>query len=121
MTEADSIRVDRWLCAARVYKSRTQAQTACEAGHVRINGVVVKPAALVRVGDEVAARPPRGVVVLEVLGIEAKRQSPGRARELFADHSPPSAPHDDLGWVAPRRKGRPTKSDRRALERLRRP
>jgi ribosome-associated heat shock protein Hsp15 len=120
MAPPDSVRVDRWLCAARIYKSRTLATQACDAGHVRVNGTAVKPSGLVRVGDEVAARAPRGPVVLRVVVLEQKRQSPARARELYEDHSPPAPSRDEYFWTRPQRKGRPTKAERRATDQLRR-
>jgi ribosome-associated heat shock protein Hsp15 len=115
----DSVRLDRWLFAARIYKSRTLAQTACTGGHVRLNGAPVKPSHGVRVGDEVQADAPRGTVILEVRALVEKRVSPAAARELYVDHSPPPPPREPR--VAPRARGagRPTKADRRATERLR--
>jgi ribosome-associated heat shock protein Hsp15 len=114
----DSIRIDRWLCAARIYKSRTSAADACHAGHVRLNGAVARSSHAVRLGDRVEARAPRGQVVLEVLALADKRLSPPKARELYADHSPPPPPREER--VAPRSRGagRPTKAERRALGRL---
>jgi len=118
MNAGSTVRVDRWLCAARIYKSRTLAREACVAGHVRVNGTSVKPSAPVRVGDEIKSHLARGPVVLMVLGLEEKRQSPARARELFEDRSPPAPPPEDR-VLRPRRKGRPTKADRRAVDRFR--
>jgi ribosome-associated heat shock protein Hsp15 len=114
----DSIRIDRWLCAARIYKSRSSASDACQGGHVQINGVVARPSQPVRIGDRVVALAPRGKCVLDVIAIAEKRQSPPRARELYTDHSPPPPARDER--VAPRLRGsgRPTKADRRALGRL---
>jgi ribosome-associated heat shock protein Hsp15 len=116
----DSVRVDRWLCAARVFKSRTLAHKACNSGRVRVNGVAVKPSAPVRVGDQVSADAPRGPLLLEVLDLAEKRLAAPRARMLYADHSPPAAARDDFLVQPISRKGRPTKADRRALELLRR-
>ncbi len=115
-----SVRIDRWLCAARIYKSRTQAQEACHGGHVKINGTSVRASHTVKVGDRVTAHPPRGPVILDVLSLEEKRQPPPRARELYRDLSPPPPPREE--FVAPRARGagRPTKAERRAIERLRR-
>jgi len=118
MDEGSTVRVDRWLCAARIYQSRTLAREACVAGHVRVNGTSVKPSASVRVGDEIRSHPPRGPVVLVVMDLEEKRQSPARARELYEDRSPPAPPPEDR-VLHPRRKGRPTKAERRAVDRLR--
>ena len=114
-----SVRIDRWLCAARIYKSRTIAQRACEAGDVRINGAKVRPSHVLRIGDEVRAEAPRGTMLLRVLGLADRRQSPPRARELYEDHSPPAPPRDERVGARLSGSGRPTKSERRQLDRLR--
>lgn len=116
---SESIRVDRWLCAARLFKSRTQAHDACEAGHVRINGNSVRASHGISVGDELRAHAPRGLVILKVLKLADKRLSAPLARELYEDHSPPPPPKEELVAVRDRGAGRPTKADRRALERMR--
>lgn len=115
-----STRIDRWLTAARWFKSRSQAQDACEAGHVKVNGVPAKSSRTVQVGDKISAHAPRGVVVGVVQEIEHKRQSPARARELYDDQSPPVEDRDGgyVGIIRRRGLGRPTKADRRAIERL---
>lgn len=118
LSSAASVRIDRWLCAARLYKSRTVAQEACTAGHVRVNDQTVRSSYALKIGDEVRALAPRGPVVLEVLALADKRLPPPRARELYADHSPPPAPKEPPVAVRERGAGRPTKADRRALERL---
>jgi ribosome-associated heat shock protein Hsp15 len=114
-----SVRIDRWLCAARIFKSRTLAQKACDMGHVRVGDRAVHSSYGVRTGDEIRAEAPRGAVVLIVLALADKRQSPPRARELYEDRSPPPPPRDERVGVRARGAGRPTKADRRALERLR--
>lgn len=113
-----SVRIDRWLCAARIYKSRTMAQDACIAGHVRVNDQSVRASYAVKIGDEVRAFAPRGPLVLEVRALADKRLAAPLARELYADHSPPPAPKEPPLAVRERGAGRPTKADRRALERL---
>jgi ribosome-associated heat shock protein Hsp15 len=115
----DSVRIDRWLCAARIFKSRTLAQKACDAGHVCVSARRVGASHAVRVGDEVRAEAPRGLVVLQVLALADKRQSPPKARELYEDHSPPPPPREERVGLRARGAGRPTKADRRAIERLR--
>ena len=115
----DSVRLDRWLCAARVYRSRTQATQACVGGKVRVNDDSVKPHHALRVGDRVRAQSERGLRLLVVLGLAEKRLSPALARELFEDHSPPPPPRPA---PVPRRDpgaGRPTKRERRKLDRFR--
>ncbi len=119
MVDDSSVRIDRYLCAARVFKSRTLAQEACSASHVKLNGKNARPSAPVRVGDRIEARAPRGQVVLVVVMLADKRLSPPQARELYEDHSPP--PEDKHEGTAERERGmgRPTKSDRRKMERFR--
>jgi ribosome-associated heat shock protein Hsp15 len=114
----DSIRIDRWLCAARIYKSRSLATDACIGGHVQVNGAIVRASHMLRPGDRVVAHAPRGQCVLDVLALAEKRQSPAKARELYADHSPPPPPREERFAPRLRGSGRPTKADRRALGRL---
>jgi len=116
---AAQTRIDRWLAAARVFKSRSLAQEACEAGHVRINDAHAKPSQLVKIGDEVRAFGPRGPLVLQVKGLADKRLSAPLAQLLYDDHSPPPPPKEERVAVRERGAGRPTKADRRALSRLR--
>ena len=113
------VRIDRWLTAARVFKSRTLAQAACEAGHVRVNDLHAKPSQPVKIGDEVRALAPRGQLVLVVKGLGDKRLSAALAQLLYDDHSPPPPPKEERMAVRDRGTGRPTKADRRALSRLR--
>ncbi|CAN5510564.1 hypothetical protein BH23ACT9_BH23ACT9_15070 [soil metagenome] len=117
----DSIRVDRWLWAIRMYKTRTASGEACKAGHVAINGAKVKPSAAVSVGDRVEARVgdrQRGVEVLQII---ETRVGAERAAECYVDHSPPPPPKDPaamLEGIRDRGLGRPTKRHRREMERL---
>jgi ribosome-associated heat shock protein Hsp15 len=119
MTVTGQIRIDRWLTATRIFKSRSLAQQACDAGHVRINDAQVRSSNLVKIGDEVRAFAPRGTVVLLVKGLAEKRLSAALAQLLYEDHSPPPPPKEERVAVRERGAGRPTKSDRRATERLR--
>jgi len=114
----ETMRVDVWLWAVRVVKSRSLATDACKGGHVRVNGRPAKPAAPIRVGDRVEAHVAERDRVLEVVHLIAKRTSAPLAAECFVDHSPPPPPRE---YVAPlfRRDpgtGRPTKRDRRRLD-----
>jgi ribosome-associated heat shock protein Hsp15 len=115
----DSIRLDRWLCAARIFKSRTQAHDACEEGLIEVNGGEARASRAVRVGDEVQARAPRGFLVLRVLKLADKRLGAELARELYEDHSPPPPPREEPVFARDRGAGRPTKAERRAIDRLR--
>ncbi len=116
---SEGVRIDRWLCSARMFKSRTQATDACVAGHVKLAGVSVKASHVVRVGDRLVVDCPRGVLELEVLGLGEKRLSAQLAQQLYLDHSPPPAPKDPFFGDRDRGAGRPTKRDRRDLEALR--
>ncbi|MQY16002.1 Heat shock protein 15 [Streptomyces sp. RB5] len=122
MTEgAATARVDAWVWAVRLTKTRAMASTACRAGHVKVNGERVKPAQPVKPGDEVRvfhAGRERKVVVSRVI---RKRVGPTVAAECYVDHSPPPPPRAEIPVIAVRDRGagRPTKRDRRDLERLR--
>jgi len=113
------VRLDRWLVAARIFKTRGDAQVACTGGKVKLNGSAVKAGHDVKRGDEIRAEAPRGSLVLIVRDLGEKRLSAPLARELYEDHSPPPPAKEELIAVRDRGAGRPTKADRRALERLR--
>lgn len=118
----DSTRVDKWLWAVRAYPSRTAATDACQGGHVRVNGSPAKPATPVKVGDRVVVKGHGPERLLEVVRVIDKRVGAPIAAECFVDHSPPP-PAPEM--VAPlltrdRSTGRPTKKDRRQIDRFRR-
>jgi ribosome-associated heat shock protein Hsp15 len=115
----DSVRIDRWLCAARIYASRSQATDACSAGQVTLNDAVVRPSHTVRIGDAISAHAPRGFVVLKILKLADKRLGPPLARELYEDRSPPPPPREELFPARERGAGRPTKQERRRMVRVR--
>ena len=106
----------------RLVKTRSLAATACRGGHVKVNGRTAKPAHPVRVGDRVEAHLADRERVLEVARVIDKRVSAPIAADCLVDHSPPAPPRE--AYVPPlfRRDpgaGRPTKKDRRQLDRLR--
>jgi ribosome-associated heat shock protein Hsp15 len=118
----DSIRVDKWLWAARVFKTRSLASTACDGGKVDVNDQAAKPARKVRPGDRIVVTLPRGRRrILKVIALGDRRGSPEVARALFEDLTPPEPPRPRQP-LPPRREpgaGRPTKRERREIERLR--
>ena len=120
MASAGTVRVDRWLWSVRVYRTRTTAASACRGGHVKINGRTAKPAATLEPGDRVSALVGRRAYDLEVVRLIEKRVGAPTAAECYVDHSPPlperTAP-DDQGRRE-RGAGRPTKRERRQLDRL---
>jgi len=116
----ESARLDQWLWAVRIYKTRSSATAACRRGQVRLNGSPAKASAMLRVGDQVEARLDGGERLLEVAQVIAKRVGAPQAASCVVDHSPPPRGRDDTVLPRPRGAGRPTKKDRRDLDRLRR-
>jgi ribosome-associated heat shock protein Hsp15 len=116
----ETARVDAWLWAVRFYKTRSLATAACRAGHVRVNGERVKAAQAVRAGDEIRVRTDREHTVI-VRGILTKRVGAAIARAAYDDKTPPLPPRVETAApvVRERGAGRPTKRDRRELNRLR--
>jgi ribosome-associated heat shock protein Hsp15 len=118
----DSVRIDKWLWAARVFKTRSLATDACDGGKVDVNDQAAKPAKLVRPGDAIKVTLPQGRRrILKVLAVDDRRGSAQVAAKLFEDHSPPAPPRTRLApppFRAPGA-GRPTKRQRRDLDRLR--
>lgn len=122
MTDATtSARVDAWLWAVRVYKTRSAATTACRAGHVRVNGERAKAAQPVRPGDELRVRIQGFDRILVVKKPIAKRVGAALVAESVDDRTPPPPPRESMPFVPVRDRGagRPTKRDRRDIEKLR--
>ncbi len=121
MSQPESTRVDRWVWAVRLAKTRSEATTACRGGHVRVNGKPIKPASPVRVGDEVRVMRAGRERIVEVTKIIEKRVGAAVAAECLIDRSPPPPPREFVAPVAVRERGsgRPTKKERRQLDRLR--
>ncbi|PJE98010.1 RNA-binding protein [Streptomyces carminius] len=122
MTPAEgSVRIDSWIWSVRLTKTRSAAAAACRAGHVRINGERAKPAAPVRSGDEVRLRHSGHERIVVVKRLVRKRVGAPVAAECFVDNSPPPPPPEYTAPAARRERGagRPTKRERRDLERLR--
>jgi ribosome-associated heat shock protein Hsp15 len=118
------VRVDRWLWAARLFKTRSLASRACGSGHVKCNGSSLKAAKPVRPGDRLEVLTPGGPRIVVVVALADKRGSAAVACTLYEDHTPviPKAEEDRSSGGAGGRErgmGRPTKRDRRELRRLR--
>ncbi len=122
MASVESVRVDIWLWAVRLYKTRSAATTACRGGHVRVNRIAAKASTPVKVGDRIEAFVERERI-LEVVRLIDKRVGAAIAATCLIDRSPPAPVIRRLPRVAVREKGagRPTKRERRELDRLRRP
>jgi ribosome-associated heat shock protein Hsp15 len=117
----DKARVDRWLWAVRLVKTRSGAAQACRAGHVQVNGARAKPAAPVKAGDTVRLRVGDRERVVEVVRLLETRVGAELAATCLIDRSPPPPPRDPLArqGYRPAGAGRPTKRQRRDLDRAR--
>ncbi|SEF11186.1 RNA-binding S4 domain-containing protein [Streptomyces sp. Ag109_O5-10] len=117
----ENVRIDSWIWAVRLIKTRSLGATACRGGHVQVNGERVKPAHSVRVGDEVRLRHEGRERVVIVKRLIRKRVGAPVAAVCYIDNSPPPPPREAFSplGIRDRGAGRPTKRDRRELERLR--
>jgi ribosome-associated heat shock protein Hsp15 len=116
----DETRIDRWLCAVRLVKTRPLATRLCEGGHVLANGSPAKASTKVRAGDRVEALIAGRKRVVEVVRPIESRVGATVAATCYVDHSPPVVPEAGPDIMVMRGKGRPGKRLRRELERLRR-
>ncbi len=117
----ESVRIDKWLWSVRLYKSRSLATEACHAGHVKIGGSSVKPSREVRAGEQITVFVARVHRTVKVLALLDERVGAKLVNQFVEDLTPaeeyvrgrrePSI-HFPMGFV------RPTKKQRRQLERL---
>ncbi|MGW0044329.1 RNA-binding S4 domain-containing protein [Rhodococcus sp. NPDC003348] len=121
MSESSGVRLDSWVWSVRLFKTRSAAAAACRSGHVRVNGVSAKPAQLVRVDDEIRMRVGGRERIVVVTRLVRKRVGAPEAALCLIDKSPPPPPREVLLAVPQRDRGtgRPTKRERRELNRLR--
>ncbi|MBO1804454.1 RNA-binding S4 domain-containing protein [Leucobacter ruminantium] len=117
---SETVRLDSWVWAVRLAKTRSQATAACRAGHIRVNGKPAKAAQAVRIGDEVRSRLHEQERVYRVTGLATRRGSATEAAKHYEDLTPPPPPRVErpAAVVRDRGAGRPTKKDRRDLEKL---
>ena len=123
-------RIDQWLWAARLFKTRTMANQACRGNRVQIAGKTVKPAHALQSNDVVCIKQPPIVRQYLVKNLAIKRVSAALARELVEEITPAAeleklalARRDPLGLIFAHREkgsGRPTKKERRELEEMQR-
>jgi ribosome-associated heat shock protein Hsp15 len=127
MSDIERMRLDIWLDVACLLPTRSQARRAIDAGHVRINGERAKPAHSVQVGDEIELRFPGRVRTFVVNGLRERHVPRIEARTLYEDTTPAPTPEQietrramrAVRVLRPAGSGRPTKRDRRRLDRLR--
>ena len=116
---ADDTRIDRWLCAVRLVKTRPMAAQLCDGGHVRVNGNPAKPSTKVRAGDVVHALIAERERIVEVVRPIETRAGAPVAATCYIDNSPPPVVREIApGIMAVRGQGRPSKQLRRKLERM---
>lgn len=120
----DEVRIDKYLWAIRIYKTRTEATDACKGGKVRVNGADTKPSKTVKVGDTIVARKGAVVYTYKVLQLIDKRQG-AKLVPNYAENLTPAeelaklrAPVETFFLKRDRGAGRPTKKDRRQMEDL---
>ncbi len=120
------VRVDKWLWAARFFKTRSIAAEAVDGGKVQVNGERAKPAKSVKPGDEVRVRIGPYEHTVTVTGTAERRGTAAEAARLYTETDASRAARERLHWqltaAAPAmepEKGRPTKRDRRDLDRFR--
>jgi ribosome-associated heat shock protein Hsp15 len=120
------VRVDKWLWAARFFKTRSLAGRACELGRIESNGQAVKPAREVRVGDLLRIKNPSGEFQVEVLGLSEMRGPAPVAQKLYRETEESrelrlklAEERKTMPRIESTREGKPSKRDRREIARLR--
>jgi ribosome-associated heat shock protein Hsp15 len=121
------MRIDKWLWAARFYKTRSIASAAVDGGHVELNGERAKPAKQIRVGDELRVRIHQFTHVVHVRGVAERRGPAAEAQRLYEETEESKRERERLAEqrrLAPtpayEEGGRPTKRDRRDMSRIKR-
>lgn len=124
MSKDNKVRMDQWLAAVRICKTRSQAAELCKSGKITVNGEAVKPSYTVKPGETVEMKAGPITRNFRVVGLAQKRVSAGTAAELV-EETTPAKEFDKLRLMrinpfAHREKGtgRPTKKERRDLDRL---
>ena len=118
------VRIDKYLWAIRVFKTRTEATDACKGGKIRVNGADTKPSKMVKVGDVIVARKGAVTYTYKVISLVEKRQGAKLVPEFAENLTPPEeiaklrAPVETFFLKRDRGAGRPTKKERRELDSL---
>ena len=118
MSDAATVRLDKWVWAARCFKTRSQATKACAAGQVAVNGEKARASQAIKPDDVVDVWLPAGKRTLRVVALADRRGSAAVAATLFDDLTPPPPPYVPPPMERERGLGRPTKRDRRKLGRM---
>ncbi|RTZ65527.1 MAG: RNA-binding S4 domain-containing protein [Verrucomicrobia bacterium] len=124
MNRPEEMRVDKWLFAVRLFKTRAQAAEACRSGKVRLNDSPAKSAKLLRVGDTISVRQNPITRTLEVVGLTERRVGAKLVADFADDKTPPAELEKlrlaklERGDSAHKKPGRPSKRDRRLIHRF---
>jgi ribosome-associated heat shock protein Hsp15 len=115
------VRIDKWLWAVRIFKTRTLAAEACRKNHVLVNGQAAKPSHIVKVGQIIQVRKSPFTSTYEALSLADRRMPTAAVPEYLRDITPPEQQnlfqqHPSGFTPRPRGQGRPTKKDRRDFE-----
>lgn len=123
----DKVRLDRWLWAARFYKTRSLAADAIDGGKVQVNGTRVRRSKLIEIGDRLRIRKPPYEFVVAVLELSEHRGPAKVAQSLYEETHESAHAREALRAQLKQQpaasyegKGRPTKKDRRLIDRLKR-
>ena len=119
--QMSDVRIDKWLWAARFFKSRTLAAAACNGGKVHVNGDSAEPSKTVRPGDLLRVTLPRSRRIVRVSALAERRGGASDAAVLYDDLTPPPPPREARPAppaYRPPGTGRPTKRERRRIDRL---
>jgi len=121
MISGDSVRIDKWLWAVRVFKTRSLASDSCRHGHVEISGQPVKASRQVRIADVVVVKKDQMTRTFKVLQVLERRVGAAAAKEYAEDQTPASEwekPREPYlhPFARPKGSGRPTKKERRQLD-----
>jgi ribosome-associated heat shock protein Hsp15 len=119
---AENVRVDKWMWAVRIFKTRSQASEACRKGHILIGSLPVKPSRILHQGEIIKVRKEQVVRSFKVIELTEKRMAAKLAAAFIEDVTPPEELEilemkKNMRWVSrDRGTGRPTKKDRRDME-----
>ncbi|WP_319380596.1 RNA-binding S4 domain-containing protein [Thiomicrorhabdus sp.] len=117
----EKIRIDKWLWAARFFKTRGVALDAVKGGKVELNGIKPKPSKTVSIGDKLKITQPHRLIDIEVVQLSDKRGNAQTAQQLYSinneilNQNKPSAENAVIGY-RDKGSGRPTKRDRRKID-----
>ena len=121
MVTDNSVRIDKWLWAVRVFKTRSLASDSCRHGHIQISGQPVKPSRQVRIQDVIVVQKDQMTRTFKVLQLLERRVGAAAARQYAEDQTPASEwekPREPYfhPFARPKGSGRPTKKERRQLD-----